>query len=463
MKKTKWNAIFARGLVLISLGVGFSFVFHTPIDVQRPLLVLTTRSNLANNQPTLSYSVYLPAISKMCACYYVDSNNGSDSNSGTQPDKPWKTLSKLSRASLQPGAIVYLKRGSIWTEKLILDVSGQAAKPITITAYGSGAAPILSNPGDTDNNESVLTLHGSFIVIDNVQVQDSGMGIAIFSDHNIIQNSEITNTGIGIGISGQYNLITHNYIHDTRMVVNTPGGNLDDWGANGVNIGNAHNEISFNRFVNCEAPSYDYGMSGGATEIYGIGDYTSIHHNWSFQSDGFMEVSSNGTGSAENVTISYNVIINATRFTYIHISDSYATRIRDFKVENNTLIDLRTHNPLIGNYIGFAGDPSPDTYILRNNIIYISDYWWVSSYQFTHQNNLYYLLNPTTRLGFTLEPSEFVANPQFINLANYDFHLTSTSPAINAGIDLGYKQDFDLNPVPIGNVPDLGAFEYHGN
>jgi hypothetical protein len=67
------------------------------------------------------------------------------------------------------------------------------------------------------------------------------------------------------------------------MVVNTPGIYGDDWGANGVDILNAHNEVSFNRFVNCEAPSYDFGAGGGAIEIYQMGDYTSIHHNWSFK------------------------------------------------------------------------------------------------------------------------------------------------------------------------------------
>ena len=109
------------------------------------------------------------------------------------------------------------------------------------------------------------------------------------------------------------------------------------------------------------------------------------------------------------------------------------------------------------------GTPSPETFILRNNIIYISDYYYVSADQFTHQNNLYYFLNPITRLGYTAGPGELVANPQFIDLANYDFHLMSTSPAINAGINLGYTKDFDQNPVPIDNVPDLGAFEYQGN
>jgi parallel beta-helix repeat protein len=427
--------------------------------------VSTAQPNLKNSLLN-SPKIFLPLVLKSRgSVYYIDSNNGSDSNSGIQPDQPWKSLTKLNSANLVPGAIVYLKRGSFWTEKLLLYASGQAGMPITITTYGSGVAPIISNPGKANNKESTVTLYGSFIIIDNIQIQESGTGIAIDprSSHNIIQNNEIKNAGIGIVISGQYNLITHNYIHDLHMVVNTPGGG-DDYGAIGVDILNAHNEVSFNRFVNCEAPSYDFGMDGGAVEIYQIGDYTSIHHNWSLQSAGFMEVSSNGTGSATNVRIFYNVIINATKFTVIHISGENAIQIQNFRVENNTLIDLRTHSPLIGSYIDFLGTPLPDTYIFQNNIIDISDYYWVSTFQFTHQNNLYYFLNSMTNLGYTLGPGELLkTDPQFIDLANYDFHLMSTSPAINTGINLGNTEDFDQNPVPINNVPDLGAFEYQGN
>ena len=461
MKKNERNAILAVGL-LISLSMGFAFLLLNPIDAHKSSQASTVRLSLTSSPPS-SPMVFLPTIMNVWGrCYYIDSNNGSDFNSGTQPDQPWKTLAKLEDANLQPGTTVKLKRGSIWTERLRLYASGQAGMPITITAYGSGPAPTLSNPGDIENRYGVLYLHGSYITIDNLHVQESGRGIEVYSDHNVVQNTEINDVGIGILLSGQYNLITHNYIHDTHMIHNDPGG-YDDWGGNGVDIHNAHNEISFNRFVNCESFSYDWGMGGGAVEIYQIGDHTSIHHNWSFQSENFMEVSSDGTGSAKNVTISYNVIVNATRFAFIHISCSHGIEIQNFRIENNTLIDLRPHDPLIGSYIGFHGAPLLDTFILVNNIIYISDYYWISTYQFVHHNNLYYFLNPRTTLGFTRDPSELIADPQFMDLTDHDFHLRSTSPAIDAGIDLGYTEDFDLDPVPVGDDPDLGAFEYQGD
>ena len=40
-----------------------------------------------------------------------------------------------------------------------------------------------------------------------------------------------------------------------------------------------------------------------------------------------------------------------------------------------------------------------------------------------------------------------------------DFELTSNSPAIDAGIDVGLTYDFAGNPVPQNNFVDIGALE----
>ena len=75
--------------------------------------------------------------------YYID-NSGSDSNSGRSPSSPWKTLSRINSTALGPGDVVYLKRGSLWRETLVVNGSGAPGAPITITAYGVGAPPTIS-------------------------------------------------------------------------------------------------------------------------------------------------------------------------------------------------------------------------------------------------------------------------------------------------------------------------------
>ncbi len=57
----------------------------------------------------------------------------------------------------------------------------------------------------------------------------------------------------------------------------------------------------------------------------------------------------------------------------------------------------------------------------------------------------------------------FTFNPAFVDLPNFDYHLTETSPCIDAGTSEGAPlTDFDGNTRPIGNGWDIGAYEYLG-
>lgn len=74
--------------------------------------------------------------------FYIDAESGNDEQSGTDPDKAWKTLTRLTQANLQPGDQVLLKRGSHFPGTLELrEVRGSQENPITISTYGEGADP----------------------------------------------------------------------------------------------------------------------------------------------------------------------------------------------------------------------------------------------------------------------------------------------------------------------------------
>ena len=45
--------------------------------------------------------------------YYVDAENGDDSNSGTSIDAPWKSLNKVTDTTFLPGDQILLKSGSV--------------------------------------------------------------------------------------------------------------------------------------------------------------------------------------------------------------------------------------------------------------------------------------------------------------------------------------------------------------
>ena len=420
-------------------------------------------SNIAN------VTINVPAC--FSNCFYVDSINGSDANPGTSPSAPWQTLAPVNSHLFIPGDIIKFKRGSSWTGNLIIDDSGIEGNPITYTSYGIGAKPIFRNPGNPGEITRAIRIDASWIVVSGfflLDTTDAGLRIYTDANHNVIEDLEITNVGIGITVAGHYNLVYNNRIHDLHMVRNTPGGD-DDYGAIGVGIFDGrNNEIAYNRIINCKASSYDYGTDGGAIELFGNVDNNYIHHNWAYYNEGFMEVgSSNYTGSAVDIRVSYNLIYNSGRIFGIHISGNYGTYVRNFIADNNTFIDILDYTEPNWSTWYFDASITPDVFTVRNSIFYVGNYQFVADadnrgWDFTHQNNIYYLTNPATELGFSLGSSEIIDNPLFVNLANHDFSLQLNSPAIDIGINLGYRTDLVNQPVPTGDNADIGAFEFQG-
>jgi hypothetical protein len=111
-----------------------------------------------------------------------------------------------------------------------------------------------------------------------------------------------------------------------------------------------------------------------------------------------------------------------------------------------------------------------ENFTLRNNIFVVANGiqvlvtapYDVGNYDdVVHENNLYYCTDGSTTdpCGKPLGPGEIIADPQFVNSSGGDYHLESDSPAIDAGKILGYTFDLDNNSVPVGNAPDIGAYE----
>lgn len=386
--------------------------------------------------------------------YYVASASGSDSNTGTSSSSPWKTLANVQNRQFQPGDTINFERGSTWTGPLIIQSSGVQGNPITFRDYGSGARPTISNPG-LGAALYVIEVRASWVVVQSFAVKDSGdAGVMLDSgsNHNLIQDVEATNTGMGVAVSGQNNLITNNYAHDLKMVVNTPGGD-DDYGAIGFLIKNSDNEVSFNRCINCRAPSYDYGYDGGVIEIYGNGDNAYIHNNYGKGSNGFMEV---GGAVARNVRVAYNVSDNNySDFACLHVGGTFASTIDNLRIENNTIVNTGVQGQRV--FDCASTTLSSSQLIFRNNIVYANMSVFDQS-AFTHADNIYYLTGGAA-VGFPLANAEQFSNPVFVNSSAGDYHLQSSSPAINSAMDLGYTLDFDKVPVPQGGMPDIGAYE----
>lgn len=395
----------------------------------------------------LALGLCLPGYS---ATYYVNALTGSDSNAGTET-APFRSFWKLSSIPLSAGDTVKFACGTTYSGYFDISASGTSAAPITVTSYGSGDAPQFSNAGGW----YAIQLSGSYIVLSGVEVLDTyESGIQIAGTGCTVQNCEITDTGYGINILGANAKIYANHIHDLHIILNTATPTDDDYGAVGVNIQAGGGDIAWNTITGCIDDSSDFGVDGGAFEIYGDVSNVTIHHNWCDSNDGVFEI---GGGTVANIKLYYNVCAYNGQLGGIHLQGTYAATISGICFDNNTVVDTAAngHTALLW----FNGTTSQSQFVMRNNVFHYQGYTGLctSGSTFVHQYNLYY--SPTSvPLGFTLGTGESSANPVFVNFNSWNYQLQSTSPAKNTGTSLGYSTDF-LGNAMVG-TPDRGAYEY---
>jgi hypothetical protein len=104
--------------------------------------------------------------------YYVDSNNGSDANTGTDSGTPWQTLSNVNAKTFLPGDKILLKSGSVWSGQLSPKGSGAAGSPITIDMYGGTVKPRIDG-GGTVTTGVVYLLNQEYWEINNLEVTNN--------------------------------------------------------------------------------------------------------------------------------------------------------------------------------------------------------------------------------------------------------------------------------------------------
>jgi len=103
--------------------------------------------------------------------YYVDSQNGSDANSGLSQTLPWKTFARVNTTTFKGGDKILLKSGSVWSSQLHPLGSGSLDKPITLSSYGDGARPIINGTGLA--GAAVLLKNQSHWVIDGLEITNT--------------------------------------------------------------------------------------------------------------------------------------------------------------------------------------------------------------------------------------------------------------------------------------------------
>ena len=172
-------------------------------------------------------AVFEPAQLRTPRNFYIDSENGDDSNSGTI-DAPWKTLSQLEEYSqtyaLVPGDQVLLKRGSVFeNESLQFSGMGTEQNPIVISAYGDGEdLPRLDGNGVVENVISLF--NQEYITISNLEITNTSPNYNSQFGLNTSTNTSLALRAINVSakdfgvVSGIK--IQDCYIHDINGNIN---------------------------------------------------------------------------------------------------------------------------------------------------------------------------------------------------------------------------------------------------
>lgn len=121
--------------------------------------------------------------------YYIDAENGDDLSNGRSEGAAWKSFNKVNKNLLAAGTKIYLKKGSVWHQRLEIRGSGIASNWISVGAYGQGESRpkiALTNHKDDiailicDLDKTSGTARQqkiSYIEIKDLEIADTRMGI----------------------------------------------------------------------------------------------------------------------------------------------------------------------------------------------------------------------------------------------------------------------------------------------
>jgi hypothetical protein len=162
----------------------------------------------------------------------------------------------------------------------------------------------------------------------------------------------------------------------------------------------------------------------------------------------------------QDISIKNNIFYNNARGWSVHI---YPNAVSNVRILDNTFADPNPYR--VGQITVNANLTTVD---FANNIFYSPTTAGIRFASGVHsgvtvRNNLTNVasVQDVTPAGVTVSGSVVNASPGFVNSATRDYHLLSTSLAINAGVTIAeVTDDFDGVTRPQGSAYDIGAYEF---
>ena len=329
------------------------------------------------------------------------SASGSDSNDGSSAH-PFATINKAANAATA-GMTIHVAPGvyqAVTTSK-----SGTASQRIRYISDVQWGAKVMG----TSSSEAAWMQDGSYV--DMVGFDISG------------------GSRLGVENNGSNVRILGNYVHNIAGSCSSSGGA----GIDNANYSASNDDIIGNIVGNI-GPSI-----GSCNTVQGI------------------YLSNSGGVTANNIVFA----VSAWGIQMWHAAT------------NATIINNTVFNCYGGIVVGAGDSPggvTADNTLVANNIVYKNTGYGIYEYGATGTHNRYInnlvTGNPTevALLNGLSATGTATADPQFVNYqanGTGDYHLKSTSPAINVGASTSAPViDFSGGTRPVGGAWDIGAYEY---
>lgn len=215
--------------------------------------------------------LWQPPRSEPGKTYYIDSKQGDNARSGQAEEEAWRDFTPINTRALQPGDALLLRRGSTFTQELIVEAQGRSNAWIRIGAYGEGPRPIIRRTGDIA--ERCMQIRSpAYFHLSSVVVCYAGKGIeCLFSGDGPRQDILIEDV-IAHHIEGLYRFNAHG-IPEWTDRHGAPGGGNSSAGIY-LNQGNARNVL----IRNCEMFHCSWGFLVGGENM--ILDRIFCHDNY---------------------------------------------------------------------------------------------------------------------------------------------------------------------------------------
>ena len=339
--------------------------------------------------------------------------------------KHYITISNLAIKLTNHNAITHRSNHS---DNITIDSCNISDIAVTgISAYRGAENWVISNNTITNTARGVGGVAtGDAMYLDMIEGTDLGEG----SNFSVYGNTIINCGGSGIIIGGSGHHIYNNYLKDACYC---------------IEVNSATTDVSNNEVCECNSTfaavtSHGAGINGNTFR------YNKIYNNA-------------GSGLVLHTGTGHNVYGN---IIYGHISGASPSGIRfasgrgaDTNVYNNTIF---------GNAIGIQVDAAGTTgLVIKNNILSSNSAYGIRSFGTQTFTNNDVWNNTTNYSGNISDQTNINGNisqdPKFVSTSTPDFHLQSASPCINAGTDVGLKQDYD-GKNKWGSAWDIGAYEW---